>query len=233
MELMHFVFDPIFGSVPPDWQEALCPFFTEAEAHRLSSALLERYAQGEEIFPPRNLIFNSLCQTPFERVRAVIIGQDPYHEPGQAMGLCFAVPTGVRLPPSLRNIFQEYSYDLGLPPPINSTLLPWAAQGVLLLNNVLTVSSHRAGSHRNMGWEEFTAAVIRAVSAKPQPVAFLLFGNDAIRAKRHIDCTKNIVFETAHPSPLSAYRGFFGSRPFTTVNMRLRQWGLPEIDWRL
>ena len=233
MELSDFVFDNLLCNVPPDWQEAIAPFLSAGDASRLSSAVQQRFAQGEQIFPPRHLIFNAMCQTPFEKVKAVIIGQDPYHEPGQAMGLSFAVPVNQPAPPSLRNIFQEYAADLGVPVPANTTLMPWAKNGVLLLNAVLTVQAHRAGSHRNLGWEAFTEAAIRAVSAKRSPVAFLLFGSDAQRRGAFIDGMRHVVFQTVHPSPLSAYRGFFGSRPFTTVNRLLAERGVSPIDWRL
>jgi len=231
MDVLQWTFNPLFCDVPSDWQEAVSPFFSFQDAEKIFKDLQCLYDAGEEIFPPRHLIFNALKSTPFSKVKAVILGQDPYHGPGQAMGLAFAVPDDVKTPPSLKNIFKEFKADLKYEATPSNTLASWTQNGVLLLNTVLTVQSHKAASHRNIGWQNFTDAVIQAVSSKQTPVAFMLFGNDAIKCKRNIDCSRHVVFETTHPSPLSAYAGFLGSRPFSTVNAKLRELKQPEIKW--
>lgn len=224
----------LFEQIPEDWREAMAPFYTSEQCAQLEAKLSQRYASGETIFPPRERLFHAMEATPFSQVRAVWIGQDPYHEPGQAMGLAFAVPNGCKIPPSLKNIFKEFSADFNTAfLPVDSTLSPWTRNGVLLLNTVLSVKEHAAASHRNIGWEVLTRAAVCAVNAKTSPVAFILLGNDAQAFKPLIDAEQHVVFEAAHPSPLSAYRGFFGSRPFTTVNRMLEERGAEPIDWRL
>lgn len=189
--------------------------------------------QRGAVFPPEEEVFTALHLTPYEKVSVFILGQDPYHDDGQAHGLCFSVRPGVPPPPSLQNIFKELHADLGCKIPNNGYLVPWAEQGVLLLNAVLTVRAHQANSHQGKGWETFTDAVIHAVNAKPDPVVFVLWGANARRKLPLIDQSRHIVIESPHPSPLSAHRGFFGSRPFSRINAALRQVGKAEINWQL
>ena len=201
------------------------------EWNRLSDSVESAYASST-VYPPREDLFAAFRLTPPERVRVVILGQDPYHEPGQAMGLSFSVPPGTPLPKSLQNIFKELSDDLGKEPPETGDLTFWADQGVFLLNSILTVEAHRAGSHRRFGWERFTDTVISATNTLPQPVAFLLWGNYAIKKAGliHTDAPR-LVLTSAHPSPLSAYRGFFGSRPFSKINAFLEEQKESPIQW--
>ena len=201
------------------------------------AALMERveaaYARGA-VFPPQGELFAAFRLTPPARVRAVILGQDPYHEPGQAMGLAFSVPQGERLPPSLRNIFMELHTDLGLPQPSGGDLTPWAERGVLLLNTVLTVGRGAANSHAAWGWQRFTDAVLAAMAALPQPVAFVLWGSQAQKKRPLLQsAAPRLVLCAPHPSPLSSYRGFFGSRPFSQINAFLQENGEQPVDWRL
>lgn len=189
--------------------------------------------QKEKVYPPESEVFAALHLTPYEKVNVLILGQDPYHGPNQAHGLCFSVRPGVPPPPSLGNIFKELHDDLGCRIPNNGCLVPWAKQGVLLLNAVLTVRAFQANSHKDQGWETFTDAVIRAVSAKEDRVVFVLWGSYARKKKVLINTSRHVVIESAHPSPLSASSGFFGSRPFSKINAALREAGKPEIDWQL
>jgi uracil-DNA glycosylase len=186
-----------------------------------------------KVFPPDKDVFAALHLTPYEKVSVLILGQDPYHDDGQAQGLCFSVQPGVAIPPSLVNIYKELQTDLGCRIPNNGNLIPWAEQGVLLLNAVLTVRAHQANSHAGKGWENFTDAIIRAVSAKPDRVVFVLWGAYARKKKVLIDAARHVVIESAHPSPLSASSGFFGSRPFSKINTALREAGKAEIDWQI
>lgn len=188
---------------------------------------------AHEVYPPPDQVFAALHKTPYAEVKAVILGQDPYHGPRQAHGLCFSVPRGTPLPPSLRNIYAELDADLGIPPASHGCLDAWAAQGVLLLNTSLTVRAHKAASHQKQGWETFTDEVIRVVDAKPERVVFILWGAAARRKKALIDRSRHAIVESAHPSPLSAHNGFFGSRPFSRTNELLAEAGRPPIDWRL
>lgn len=188
---------------------------------------------GVPIYPPPHLIFNALNSTPFNAVKAVILGQDPYHGPGQAMGLSFSVPEGVKLPSSLLNIFKELHKDLGCSVPSHGNLQKWAVQGVLLLNAVLTVRKHQANSHAKKGWEQFTDAVINTISQKKEGVVFLLWGNSAQEKSRLIDENKHHILKAAHPSGLSAHRGFFGCRHFSRTNQLLEEMGIAPIDWQL
>lgn len=185
------------------------------------------------VFPPANEEFAALHLTPFQEVKVLILGQDPYHGPGQAHGLCFSVREGVAVPPSLLNIFKELHSDLGLPMPTTGCLEPWATQGVLLLNATLTVRARQAGSHQGHGWERFTDAVISAVDGKPERVVFILWGASARRKKALIDLKRHTVIESAHPSPLSAHNGFFGSRPFSRANEALVAAGRTPVEWDL
>lgn len=198
------------------------------------SEQVEKAYQEETVYPPREKLFAALNATPPEQVRVVILGQDPYHEPGQAHGLSFSVEPGVAIPKSLVNIYKEMESDLGLEMPKTGCLLPWANHGVLLLNSVLTVEAHRAGSHRKFHWEQFTDQVIRATNDLPQPIAFVLWGNFAIKKAPLIQSeAPRLVLTSAHPSPLSAYRGFFGSRPFSKINAFFAENGQEAMDWRL
>jgi len=214
-------------AIPEAWRELL-----DDQAARLAE--LQDFVTAERaahtVFPPEGRVFAALAATTPDRVRAVIVGQDPYHDDGQAHGLAFSVPAGVPLPPSLRNIFREMQSDLGAAP-ASGDLSHWAEQGVLLLNSVLTVRAHAAGSHRGRGWEEFTDAVLRAVDRVSPPCVFILWGADAQKKRALVDETRHRVIAGPHPSPLSAYRGFFGSRPFSRTNELLRELRRPPIDW--
>jgi uracil-DNA glycosylase len=198
---------------------------------------LQRFVHTERcngvVFPAPDEVFAAFHLTPYREVKVLILGQDPYHGPGQAHGLCFSVRQGVEIPPSLRNIHAELHADLGIEPPAHGNLERWARQGVLLLNATLTVRAHRAGSHQGRGWETFTDEVIRAVAAKQERVVFVLWGAYAGRKKALIDTSRHHVVESAHPSPLSAHRGFFGSRPFSRANRALEEAGREPVDWRL
>ena len=188
---------------------------------------------AHEVYPTDEHVFAAFEATPYESVRVLLLGQDPYHGEGQAHGLCFSVLPGVKLPPSLRNIYKELEADVGASRPEDGYLMSWAEQGVLMLNTVLTVRANEANSHRKQGWEKFTDAVIRAVSDKEQPVVFVLWGNPAQKKRSLIDLDRHFVVESVHPSPLSASRGFFGSRPFSQVNEHLQRLGSSPIDWAL
>jgi uracil-DNA glycosylase len=198
---------------------------------------LQQFVKDErrkyQVFPPDKEVFAALHLTPYEKVSVLILGQDPYHEVGQAHGLCFSVQPDVAIPPSLQNIYKELHDDLGCTIPNNGYLTPWAEQGVLLLNAVLTVRAHQANSHQGKGWETFTDAIIRAVNDKPDRVVFVLWGAYARKKKPLVDITRHVIIESAHPSPLSAANGFFGSRPFSKINAALREAGKPEIDWQI
>ena len=216
------------GSWAPLLQEYLCSSDWETLRERVE----QTYAESQ-VFPPREALFTALQLTPPERVRVVILGQDPYHEPGQAHGLAFSVKEGTRLPPSLVNIYKELYADLGIPPARSGNLSRWAEQGVLLLNTVLTVESGRANSHAALGWQLFTDAVFRAAASLPRPVVFVLWGAPAQKKEPLISsgAGQRLVLKAPHPSPLSAYRGFFGSKPFSQINRFLRENGEPPIDW--
>jgi len=185
------------------------------------------------VFPPDKEVFAALHLTPYEKVSVLILGQDPYHEVGQAHGLCFSVRSDVAIPPSLQNIYKELHDDLGCRIPNNGCLTPWSEQGVLLLNAVLTVRAHQANSHQGKGWENFTDAIIRAVNDNPERVVFVLWGAYARKKALLINTARHVIIQSAHPSPLSAASGFFGSRPFSKINAALREAGKPEIDWQI
>ena len=219
-------------SIEESWKSVLSTEFNKPYFLELKSFLLEEKKKFR-VFPPGGLIFNAFNHTPFGMVKVVFIGQDPYHGYGQAHGLCFSVPNGIAKPPSLVNIFKELENDLGIKPPLHGNLEKWADQGVLLLNATLTVSENHAGSHQRRGWEIFTDAVIRQLSVQKDGVIFVLWGNFAIAKKELIDLTRHPVLTAAHPSPLSASKGFFGCRHFSKINEILKQQGKQEIDWIL
>jgi uracil-DNA glycosylase len=215
------------------WKAPLQSEFQSDYMAQLKAFLVAEKAAGKHIYPKGSAWFRALDLTPLDTVRVVILGQDPYHGPGQAHGLCFSVPPGVRPPPSLINIYKELESDLGLPRPNHGFLEHWARQGVLLLNSVLTVEMAKAASHQKKGWEQFTDAVIRLVNAKDQPVVFLLWGAYAQKKAAFVDSTKHLVLTAAHPSPLSAHNGFMGCRHFSRCNAFLASKGLAPIDWAL
>lgn len=212
------------------WRQVLQPEFDKPYFELLTSFVRHAY-QATTCFPPARLIFNAFDSCPFPRVRVVIIGQDPYHDVGQAHGLCFSVNDGIAIPPSLENIYKEIHRDLGKPIPASGNLQRWADQGVLLLNATLTVEAHRAGSHQNKGWEELTDAAIRALNERREHIVYMLWGSYAQRKGQFIDRRRNLVLTAPHPSPLSAYRGFIGCGHFSQANNYLLQHGLQPIDW--
>ena len=221
--------------MPPitnDWQQPLEVEFKKPYYKDLYKKVLEEY-RSRQIFPNPDDIFNAFHLTPLKDVKVVILGQDPYHNDGQAHGLCFSVKPDVEVPPSLVNIYKELQDDLGCRIPNNGYLVKWAKQGVLMLNTVLTVRAHQANSHRGIGWEQFTDAVIRAVDAQDRPIVFLLWGRPAQMKKSMLHNPKHLILESPHPSPLSAYRGFFGCKHFSQTNAFLEKNGLAPIDWQI
>lgn len=218
--------------IEESWKEALKDEFEQPYFQSLANFLRAEKAAGKTIYPPGSLIFNAFNTTPFPEVKVVILGQDPYHNPGEAMGLCFSVPRGVRIPPSLQNIYKELHDDVGAPIPRHGDLTRWAEQGVFLLNAMLTVEKNKAGSHKNTGWQTFTDAVIRKLSEAREGLVFMLWGSFARGKKELIDSSKHLVLEAAHPSPL-ARGAYFGSRHFSQANHYLQQRGKTPIDWRL
>lgn len=216
-----------------DWKQALGDEFQQSYMQQLRSFLLDEKAAGKVIYPPGPLIFNALNSTPLEQVKVVIIGQDPYHGPNQAHGLCFSVQPGVRTPPSLQNIYKEIERDLGYPIPAHGYLQSWAEQGVLLLNAVLTVAQGQAGAHANRGWERFTSRVIEILNSECEHLVFMLWGNYAQKKGQHIDESRHCVLKSVHPSPLSAHRGFIGCGHFSAANAYLLENAREPIDWRL
>lgn len=215
------------------WNEHLAPEFSQPYMRSLAEFLAAEEAARKILFPASSHCFNALNSTPLEQVRVVILGQDPYHGPGQAHGLSFSVRPGIRTPPSLVNMFKEIQSDLGIQPPDHGCLQPWAEQGVLLLNSVLTVVQGQAGAHQGKGWESFTDRVIETVNREREGVVFLLWGSHAKKKGRHIDRNRHLVLEGPHPSPLSAYRGFFGCRHFSRANEWLREQGQGPVNWAL
>jgi uracil-DNA glycosylase len=224
-------------AIPESWRPVLEPVLAQPEARRLSGWLCAEEAAGKLVYPPRGCRLKAFELTPLERVRVVILGQDPYHGPDQAMGLCFAVPQGTPAPPSLANIYKELASDLGIAPPAHGDLSGWARQGVLLLNNSLTVEHGRAGSHAGRGWETVTDTCVAAVAERPEPSVFILWGSPAQAKATRIPAlqgeSRHLVIRSSHPSPLSAYRGFFGSRPFSRANAFLEAHGRGRIEWDL
>ena len=217
-------------NIEQSWQQQLQGEFDKPYFAKLVGFVKQEYARYT-VYPPGKLIFNAFNQCPFDKVKVVLIGQDPYHEPGQAHGLCFSVNDGVPFPPSLGNIFKEIQDDIGTPIPTSGNLTRWAQQGVLLLNATLTVREHQAGSHQRQGWEEFTDAVIRILSEKREHLVFILWGSYAQSKSYLIDGSRHCILRSAHPSPLSAYRGFFGNHHFSLANNYLRSNGIEEIQW--
>lgn len=221
--------------MPPisnDWLIPLKPEFAKPYYAKLYQKVNEEY-RTRVIYPPSDDIFNAFAYTPLEKVKVVILGQDPYHGDGQAHGLCFSVKPDVEIPPSLVNIYKELHEDCGCYIPNNGYLTKWAQQGVFLLNTVLTVRAHQANSHRGIGWEEFTDAAIRILNEQDRPIVFILWGRPAQMKKAMLNNPKHLILEAPHPSPLSAYRGFFGSRPFSRANKFLEQNGVAPIDWQI
>ncbi len=219
-------------AIANDWLAALAPEFDKEYYRKLYCKVKEEYS-SRQIFPNSEDLFNALHLTALHDVKVVILGQDPYHNIGQAHGLCFSVKPDVEIPPSLVNIYKELSTDVGCKIPNNGYLVKWAKQGVLLLNTVLTVRAHEANSHRGIGWEQFTDAVISILNEEDRPMVFLLWGAPAQRKHSMLNNPKHLVLEAPHPSPLSAYRGFFGSRPFSQTNAYLEKYGIAPIDWQI
>ena len=216
--------------IESSWKEKLQNEFDKDYFKNLVSFVKDEYLT-KTVYPPGKLMFNAFEQCPFDQVKVVILGQDPYHEPGQAHGLCFSVNDGVQFPPSLQNIFKEINSDLGITPPQTGNLLRWAQQGVLLLNATLTVRAHSAGSHQNKGWETFTDAVIHCIAEQKEHIVFILWGSYAQKKGEFIDKNKHLVLKSPHPSPLSAHRGFFGNKHFSNANNYLTQTGQEPIQW--
>ncbi len=215
-----------------DWLEPLSPEFKKDYYRRLYNFVNEEYAT-HTIYPDKKNVFAAYDRTPLANVKVLILGQDPYHEPGQAHGLCFSVNPGIEIPPSLVNIYKELHDDLGCYIPDNGYLVKWADQGVMLLNTVLTVRMHQANSHRGRGWEEFTDATIAALNRQDRPIVFMLWGSPAQKKAAMLDNPKHLVLRAPHPSPLSAYRGFFGCRHFSKANEFLAANGLEPVDWQI
>ncbi len=217
----------------PEWKSRLLPEFRQPYMEALRAFLLAERENGKRLFPPGAEIFNAFNSTPFSNVRVVLLGQDPYHGPGQAHGLCFSVRAGVAPPPSLQNIFKELEADLGVTRPQHGCLQHWAEQGVLLLNSVLTVEQGRAGAHQGRGWERFTDRAIELLNQERDGIVFMLWGSYAQKKGQFIDTQRHLVLKSPHPSPLSASRGFFGCRHFSRANTYLQAQGMEPIDWAL
>lgn len=216
--------------IEESWKQRLQTEFDKPYFEALTSFVREEYGKGR-CYPPGKLIFNAFNLCPFDQVKVVLIGQDPYHEPGQAMGLCFSVNDGILFPPSLQNIFKEIADDIGTPIPTSGDLTRWAKQGVMLLNATLTVREHQAGSHQGRGWETFTDAVIQTLAREREHLVFILWGSYAQKKGAFIDRSKHLILTSAHPSPLSAYRGFFGNKHFSQANAYLQANGIEPIHW--
>ena len=219
-------------AITNDWLQPLQTEFRKPYYARLYKFLQEEYGK-RRIYPKADDIFNAFHFTPLSQVKVVILGQDPYHNEGQAHGLCFSVQKGVDIPPSLVNIYQELESDLGIKPPNHGCLTSWAKQGVLLLNTVLTVRAHQANSHQGIGWEEFTNRAIEILDEQDRPIVFILWGKPAQRKKAMLHNPNHLILEAPHPSPLSAYRGFFGSRPFSRANAFLEEHGAEPVNWAI
>lgn len=217
--------------IESSWKEVLKDEFEKEYFARLTAFIKEEYRGNTPIYPPAGLIFNAFNHCPFDKVKVVILGQDPYHGAGQANGLCFSVNRGIQFPPSLMNIFKEIKSDIGTPIPMDGDLTRWSDQGVLLLNATLTVRASQAGSHQRRGWEEFTDAAIRQIAALRDNIVFILWGSYAQKKGAFIDRTKHLVLSSPHPSPLSAYQGFFGNNHFSKANKYLHEHGKSPIVW--
>ena len=220
------------SAISNDWLEPLAPEFKKPYYKDLYLKVKKEYHE-QTVYPPADDIFNAFDFTPLSKVKVVIIGQDPYHEPGQAHGLCFSVKPGVKTPPSLANIYKELHDDLGCSIPNNGYLEKWARQGVLMLNNVLTVRAHQAASHAGIGWEQFTDAAIDVLNKQDRPIVFLLWGSPAAKKCAKLNNPNHLILKAPHPSPLSAYRGFFGCKHFSQTNEFLKSKGLEPIDWQI
>ena len=220
------------AAISNDWLDALQEEFKKPYYKKLFETVNQEY-KTRLIFPPADDVFNAFHLTPLHKVKVVILGQDPYHNNGQDHGLCFSVKKGVEIPPSLVNIYQELQDDVGCAIPSHGCLTKWADQGVLMLNTVLTVRAHQANSHRGIGWEEFTDAAILALNAQDRPIVFILWGTPAQRKERMLTNPNHLVLKAPHPSPFSASRGFFGSRPFSQTNAFLEQHGVAPVDWQI
>ena len=218
--------------LPGSWHSLLADELNRPYFHKLEQ-FVDQERQHYTIYPPEPEVFSALEITPYERVNVLLLGQDPYHDDNQAHGLCFSVRPGIKPPPSLVNIFIELHNDVGCRIPNNGYLVPWAKQGILMLNAVLTVRAHSPNSHKGKGWETFTDTIIRKVNEKDSPVVFVLWGNHAQKKLNLIDTNRHVIVQSAHPSPLSAKNGFFGSKPFSAINRALRDAGKPEIDWQI
>ncbi len=231
---MDFFLDVVVKEpcIEPSWKQHLSSEFAQPYMQSLRSFLVEEKKQKKVIFPPNSDLFNAFEYTPVDDVKVVILGQDPYHGPNQAHGLCFSVKPQVRIPPSLVNIYKELQSDLGLEPALHGCLTSWAKQGVLLLNSVLTVEQGKAGAHQGKGWETFTDKVIHVINEHPTPKVFVLWGAYAQKKASFLH-DRHLVLKSVHPSPLSAHRGFFGSKPFSKINAFLEQHGQSPIDWKL
>jgi uracil-DNA glycosylase len=220
-------------AIEPKWKQHLLPEFSKPYMQTLRQFLQKEKAAKKIIYPKGIEFFAALNATPFDHVKVVIIGQDPYHGPNQAHGLCFSVKSGVEVPPSLRNIYKELKSDLGFDPPKDGCLTRWAEQGVLLLNATLSVEAGKAGSHQKKGWEEFTDSIIHLLNSQREHLVFVLWGSYAQKKGEFIDTKKHLVIKSPHPSPLSSHRGFFGSKPFSKINRYLTANKIEPIDWRL
>ena len=218
--------------IEASWKTALQDQFEQPYFQALAAFLKKEKAAGKTIYPPGSLIFNAFNTTPFPEVKVVILGQDPYHNPGEAMGLCFSVPKGVRVPPSLKNIYKELESDVGATIPNHGDLTSWAQQGVFLLNAMLTVERNRPGSHQKIGWQDFTDAVIRKLSDGREHLVFMLWGGFARKKKELIDGSKHLILEAAHPSPLAG-GAFFGSQHFSKANAYLQEHGMGKVEWQV
>jgi uracil-DNA glycosylase len=223
---------PMKLTLPKSWQQVLAPEFEKPYFKTLEAFLTEE-RKTQKIFPPEEEVFSAFTLTPYENVNVFLLGQDPYHDDHQAHGLCFSVRPKIKVPPSLVNMYKELQSDVGFKLPNHGYLVDWAKQGILMLNAVLTVRAHTPNSHKDKGWETFTDAVIQSVAAKKEPVIFVLWGAYAQKKKKLIDTNRHIIIESAHPSPLSARNGFFGSKPFSKINEALEENGKPPIRWQL
>jgi uracil-DNA glycosylase len=233
VKMAGYLLDMLETNLEPSWQRRLSDHLQTPSMEGLKKFLGDQKAAGKHIYPAEDKIFNAFALTPFPTVKVVILGQDPYHGPGQAHGLSFSVEADTPIPPSLRNIFKELQSDIGMPPPRHGNLEAWARQGVLLLNNCLTVENSKAGSHQNKGWEPFTDAVMTSLNAERVNIVFILWGRKAQEKGRCIDPSRHLVIASAHPSPLSAHNGFFGSKPFSRTNAYLTRHHLQPVDWHL
>ena len=220
------------AGITNDWAEALADEFRKPYYRELFQRVKQEYEKGV-VYPPSEDIFNAFHLTPLHKVKVVILGQDPYHDQGQAHGLCFSVKPGIAVPPSLVNIYQELQDDMGIQPPNHGYLVSWAKQGVLMLNTVLTVRAHQANSLRGIGWEEFTDAAIQALNSEDRPVVFILWGRPAQMKKNMLNNPNHLILQAPHPSPLSVYRGFYGSKPFSKTNQFLKEHGEEPICWEI